>query len=299
MTTPDRYRAFARECMQWAEKAKDIKHRETLLDMSTCWETAARVIWTNPTASRRMLRIERDRLNSLTRPAGNRLLAALPDDAFILLGPDLRQLTLPQGVVCHGAGDPINQVYFPHTGMISQHITTGDGDMVETSSTGREGAVGLQCGFGPRLSFTRTMVQIPGKFSTISAARFEYAASRSAALRELIVRYTETVWAEAQQNAACNAIHDGSSRLCRWLLQCADRTGSEQLLLTQEFLSEMLGTRRTTVTLLAQELQKRGIVRYSRGRITILDRPGLEASACECYEAMKDKNFSQRMGIKL
>jgi CRP-like cAMP-binding protein len=87
-------------------------------------------------------------------------------------------------------------------------------------------------------------------------------------LGELIFGYIETLWTEAQQNAACNAIHDGSSRLCRWLLQCADRIGSEQLLLTQEFLAEMLGVRRTTVTLLAQELQKRGILRYSRGRIT-------------------------------
>src|SRR5215472_5515169 len=108
---------------------------------------------------------------SPARSAGNRLLAALPDDALALLEPDLRQLTLPQGVVCYGAGDPIDQVYFPHTGMISQLITTGDGDMVEPSSTGREGAVGLQCGLGPRLSFTRTMVQIPGKFSAIWAAR--------------------------------------------------------------------------------------------------------------------------------
>jgi CRP-like cAMP-binding protein len=242
-----------------------------------------------------MPRTERE---SLTRLAGNRLLAALPDDAFILLEPDLRQLTLPQGVVCYGPGDPIDQVYFPHTGMISQLITTGEGDMVETSSIGREGAVGLQCGLGPRLSFTRTMVQIPGKFFAIAAARFEHTASRSAALHDLIVRYTETVWAEAQQNAACNAIHDGSSRLCRWLLQCADRTGSEQLLLTQEFLAEMLGVRRTTVTLLAQELQKRGIVRYSRGRITILDRPTLEGCACECYEAVKLQNLSQRIGLR-
>ena len=246
-----------------------------------------------------MLRTERDSLNSLIRPAGNRLLAALPDDAFILLEPDLRPLTLPQGVVCYGAGDTIDQVYFPHTGMISQLITTGDGDMVEAASTGREGAVGLQCGFGPRLSFTRTTVQIPGKFSAISAARFEHAVNRSMALRDLVMRYTETLWAEAQQNAACNAIHDGASRLCRWLLQCADRTLSEQLLLTQEFLAEMLGVRRTTVTLLAQELQKRGIVRYSRGRITILDRPALEACACECYEAIKHENISQRMGIAL
>jgi CRP-like cAMP-binding protein len=243
-----------------------------------------------------MARTERD---GLTRSAGNRLLAALPEDALLLLEPDLRQLTLRQGVVCYGAGDPIDQVYFPHTGMISQLITTGDGDMVETASTGREGAVGLQCGLGPRLSFTRTMVQIPGKFSAISAARFEHAASGSAALRDLIVRYTETVWAEAQQNAACNAVHDGSSRLCRWLLQCADRTGSEQLLLTQEFLAEMLGVRRTTVTLLAQELQKRGIVRYSRGRIAILDRSSLEALACECYAAIKHENLSQRIGFGL
>src|SRR5215468_5067505 len=254
------------------------------------------VSWSNPVANRVVPRIERE---GMVRAAGNRLLATLPDDAFALLEPDLRQLTLPQGVVCYGAGEPIDQVYFPHTGMISQLVTTGDGDMVETSSTGREGAVGLQCGLGPRLSFTRATVQIPGKFSAISAARFEHAVSRSVALRDLITRYTETVWAEAQQNAACNAIHDGSSRLCRWLLQCADRTGSEQLLLTQEFLSEMLGVRRTTVTLLAQELQRRGVLRYSRGRITILDRPALEANACECYEAVKHQNVSQRIGIKL
>jgi len=117
--------------------------------------------------------------------------------------------------------------------------------------------------------------------------RFEATTSRSAELRELIFTYTETLWAKAQQNAACNAIHDGSSRLCRWLLQCADRTGSERMLLTQEFLAEMLGVRRTTVTLLAQELQKRGILRYSRGRITILDRAALEECACECYEVIR------------
>jgi CRP-like cAMP-binding protein len=150
-------------------------------------------------------------------------------------------------------------VYFPHTGIIALLVTTGEGDVVETSSIGREGAVGQQCGFGPRLSFTRAMVQIPGMFSAIPAARFEYATSRSAALRDLIVRYTEVQLAEAQQNAACNAIHDGLSRLCRWLLQCADRTGNDQLLLTQESLAEMLGVRRTTVTLLAQEAGHRAV----------------------------------------
>jgi CRP-like cAMP-binding protein len=107
------------------------------------------------------------------------------------------------------------------------------------------------------------------------------------------------LWAEAQQNVACNAIHDGSSRLCRWLLQCADRTGSDQLLLTQEFLAEMLGVRRTTVTLLAQELQKQGILRYSRGRITILDRAALEARSCECYGTVKHDNLLPRIGVEI
>src|SRR5262249_48354236 len=220
---------------------------------------------------------------SLTRATRNRLLAALPGDVVALMEPDLRQVSLPHGVVCYEAGSPIDQVYFPLSGMISLLVSTSDGEVVETSSVGHEGAVGLQCGFGPRVSLARAIVQIAGRFSVISAPRFELVTRHSAALGELIFDYIETLWAEAQQNAACNAIHDGSSRLCRWLLQCADRIGSEQLLLTQEFLAEMLGVRRTTVTLLAQELQKRGILRYSRGRITGLDRFALEARACECY----------------
>ena len=223
---------------------------------------------------------------SPTRATANRLLAALPGDAFALLEPDLRQVSLPHGVVCYEAGSPIDQVYFPQTGMISLLVSTSDGEVVETSSVGHEGAVGLQCGFGPRVSLARAIVQIAGRFSVISAPRFELVTRHSAALGELIFDYIETLWAEAQQNA-CNAIHDGSSRLCRWLLQCADRVGSEHLLLTQEFLAEMLGVRRTTVTLLAQELQKRGILRYSRGRITILNRAALEARACDCYEVIK------------
>src|SRR6202044_2565629 len=110
---------------------------------------------------------------------------------------------------------------------------------------GRYGALGLQSGLGQRVSFTRAVVQIGGKFSVVPASRFEYAAGRSAALRDLIIHHIEMLWAEAQQNAACNAAHDGSSRLCRWLLQCADRIGSDQLPLTQEFLADMLGVRRT------------------------------------------------------
>jgi CRP-like cAMP-binding protein len=237
--------------------------------------------------------------STAARQGSNRLLDAMPQDALALLEPELRHTVLPQGAVCFEVGEPIEQVYFPQTGMISLLVTTGDGDMVETSSVGREGGIGLQCGLGARSSFTRAVVQIPGRFSILPAVRFEYAASRSPALRDLVFRYIETAWAEAQQNAACNAIHDSSARLCRWLLHTADRTGSEQLLLTQEFLADMLGVRRTTVTLLAQELQKRGFVKYSRGRITILDRSGLEACSCECYHAIKDENLPLKIGVKL
>jgi CRP-like cAMP-binding protein len=194
-----------------------------------------------------------------------------------------------RGAVCYGTGDPIDQVYFPETGMISR-VIVADGEMVEISSVGREGAAGLQSGFGQRLSSARAAVRIPGQFLAISALRFEYATSRSVALRDMIIRYIETMWVEAQQNAACNAVHDGSSRLCRALLKCADRTGSNQLPLTQDCLAAMLGVRRTTVTLLAQQLQNRCIVRYTRGRITILDRLALEASACACYDAIKIGN---------
>lgn len=236
---------------------------------------------------------------AIAKRSDNRLIAALPEESWALLEPDFKQVVLPQGYVCFDPGDPIHQAYFPHTGMISCLVAMGDGEMVETSSVGHEGAVGLQSGLGHRVAVTRAIVQIGGKFSVLPASRLENAVARSPALRELIVRHIETLWAEAQQNAACNAIHDGSSRLCRWLLQCADRIGSNQLLLTQEFLAEMLGVRRTTVTLLAQELQKKGIVRYSRGRITILDRARLEASACECYGATRRGSPLQNAGVKL
>jgi len=236
---------------------------------------------------------------AVIRVLGNRLLAALPVDCLALLAPDRTEVVLGQGVVCYEPGDPIEQIYFPQTGMISLLVTAGDGATVAVASIGREGAAGLHSGLGGRSSFTRAIVQIGGRFSVISASRFEQAVSRSAALCQLVQRYIETLLAAAQQNAACNAVHDGSSRLCRWLLQCADDIDSEQLPLTQEFLADMLGVRRTTVTLLARELQKKGVLRYSRGRITIVDRRTLEDCACECYEAIKPENLSRRIGVKI
>ena len=152
---------------------------------------------------------------------GNRLLATLPRETLAMLERDLTQVSLRQGVVCFDVGDQIDRVYFPSTGMISLLIATKDGNVVEAGAIGRGGAAGLQSALGERRSFTRATIQIPGIFTTISAVDFRRAASNNGLLRDLASRYTEVLWAESQQTAACNAIHDGSQRLCRWLLQSA------------------------------------------------------------------------------
>ena len=227
----------------------------------------------------------------------NQLLATLPSNVLALLNLDLEPVSLPQGVVLLEPEDPIERVYFPETGMISLLVVTREGEAVETSVVGRDGALGLQRGLGKRRSFTRATVQIAGRFLTIAAHKFEQASAASPPLRDLINHYTEILWAEAQQTTACNAIHDASSRLCRWLLQSARCIGGDNLTLTQDFLGQMLGVRRTTVTLLAQELQRKGAIKYSRGKISILSRSTLEACACECHQVMQDKELPRKIGI--
>jgi CRP-like cAMP-binding protein len=226
----------------------------------------------------------------MTSPAhltlsGNTLLAALPQAA--LAGLQFSYVALPQGAVCFDAGDLIQRVYFPTGGLISLVVSTEKGDLIEAGMIGREGAAGLQSALGQRFSFPRAVVQIPGTFSVVSAEDLKRAVAASEEAKALVQHYIETLWAEAQQIAACNAAHEATMRLARWLLQSADCTGNEKLMLTQEFLGEMLGIRRTSVTPLAQNLHDRGIIKYSRGKITILDRPALEACACECYRTIK------------
>jgi len=227
----------------------------------------------------------------------NRLLAALPPDTLALLERDLRQVSLQQGAILLEPGEPIANIYFPQTGLISLFVLDRKGGAIETATVGREGAVGLHGGLGGRRSFTLATAQIGGEFSTIRAERFEHIANGSARVRDLILRYTEVLLAETQQIAACNAMHDTGPRLCRWLLQCADRTGRDELPLIQEFLAQMLGVRRTTVTLLAQALQVRGLMRYRRGHIVLLDRKGLEECACECYDIMRHEKLAPALGV--
>lgn len=228
----------------------------------------------------------------------NRLLAALPHDALAEVSRELRQVSLVQGKALFEPGAPLDEIYFPQSGMISLMVVTSDGRAVEISTIGREGAVGLHGALGAQFSFTRAITQIGGRFSTIPASRFAQFVREHASVRDLIVRYTELLWAEAQQIAACNAAHDAPARMCRWLLQTSDRTGTDRLPLTQELIAEMLVVRRTTVTLLAQSLQRAGAIRYSRGHIEILDREKLKDRACECYSIIQHENLALKTGVK-
>ena len=219
----------------------------------------------------------------------NRLLAALPPDDLALLTPHLKEVTLDQGVVLQDQGDQVEDVYFPQDGIISLLAVMQHGDAIETATVGREGAVGAPAGFGPRRSHARAIVQVAGTAAWIAAWRFRKAAEQSAAIRDLIARNGEMLLIQVQQTAACNAMHDVEARLSRWLLQARDRVEGNTIRLTHEFLSQMLGVRRPTVTVVANMLQQNGLIRYHRGRIEILDPAGLEARACECYAVIRNQ----------
>ena len=229
----------------------------------------------------------------------NRLLAAIPPQAFSLIESGLRASTFKQGAIVQQVGEPVDHVYFPQTGMISLLVVTRDGGGIEAASIGREGAVGLHRGLGKRRSFTRAVIQIEGTISHISADVFERAVGQSDTLKNLIAHYTEVLWVEAQQIAACNAIHGTEARLARRLLQTQDRIESSSLPLTQELLAQMLGVRRTTVTLVARALQQAGLVKYRHGHIVVLDRAGLEEAACECYRIIQHETLPEIIGVKL
>jgi CRP-like cAMP-binding protein len=217
----------------------------------------------------------------------NRLLAALSSADRSLLEPHLETLRIKLGVVLQDAGDPIQQVYFPNEGMISLLAVMSDGQAIETATVGNEGVVGAMSGFGTRLGFTRAVVQAPLVVSAISSREFRKALQASSTLRNMMVSYNEVLLAQIQQTAACNGLHATEARLARWLLQTRDRVDDDTLPLTQEFLSQMLAVRRTTVTLVARQLEELGVIRHRRGRIEIADRKGLEDIACECYAIVR------------
>lgn len=224
--------------------------------------------------------------SSPSTPLNNRLLASLPRADFNAIQKHLSLAALEQGTQLLVPGDEVDTVYFPVSGMLSLLVVMGDGRAIETATVGREGAVGAMAGLGLYVSRVKVVVQLPTTLARIQASQFRKATAASAALRELCCGYNEQLLTQARITAACNALHQVDARFCRWLLQTADRAESDTMALTQELLSQMLGVRRTSVTEVAGKLQAEGLISYSRGIIRILDRAGLEARSCECYETM-------------
>jgi CRP-like cAMP-binding protein len=217
----------------------------------------------------------------------NGLLCALDRPTYDLLAPYLTHRTFERGEVFYEPGDLIEYVYFPHQGVLSLLSVLQDGSAIETSTVGRESATGLLAGLTPLHAFSRVIGQTPGFVSCIEAARLRSIAHGSPHLRDVILRHCDALLAVAQQSVACNALHDVEERFCRWLLTYHDRVEGDEVGVTQELLAMMLGVQRTTVTQVAGMLQESGLIRYQRGRISILDRAGLERRACECYRAVQ------------
>jgi CRP-like cAMP-binding protein len=218
----------------------------------------------------------------------NRLLAALPDEALRGLLPHLRAVHLPRGRVLCEADEPLRRAYFPEAGAISLATVFEDGTTAEMATVGREGVVGIGALLGGERAFGRHVVSISGSALSLNASRFQSALRENSHLRAACATYAQAFLAHLLQNVACNAIHRVDQRCARWLLMCDDQAGGSRFELTQESLAQMLGVRRSTVTVTACSLQRAGLIHYRRGTITVLDRRRLEATACECYGIVRD-----------
>jgi len=222
-------------------------------------------------------------------PVGeNRLLQRTNAADLARLQPHLKDFSMELGAVLHAPGASIKHVYFPLSGMVSLLAVMRTGEQIETAIVGREGVVGASIGSDGSESAGQTTVQIAGAAWRIEGPKFLDLYQESIPFRTLINKFQNLILLQAQQSAACHALHTVEARLCRWLLQSQDVTESDIVPLTQEFLSHMLGVRRSSVSLCAHALQAAGLIRYARGQIKVLNRDGLKESACECYEVIRE-----------
>jgi CRP-like cAMP-binding protein len=201
---------------------------------------------------------------------------------------------LGRGTVLTEAGEETENVYFPHSGMLSLQAVMKDGRGIETATVGREGVVGAMAGLGVYISNVRVVVQLQAEVTKIAAVRFRKATTGSNSLQNLCFSYNEILLSQARITAACNAVHVIEARFCRWLLQTADTAGSDTIALTHQFLAEILGVRRTSVTEVTKKAERSGAIQHSRGEITIVDRQILERLSCECYATLLAQSKSAR-----
>jgi CRP-like cAMP-binding protein len=229
------------------------------------------------------------------RPSANRLLAALPQAEYAHFLSHLERVSLAYRQSLCDANTPIPYVWFIERGVASMVQATQDGTMIEICVIGNEGIVGLPVFLGTESTPSQVLVQVPGAGLRMPATAFRREVRVGSPLHDLLHRYTQTLINQMAQGMVCNRVHSIAQRCARWLLLTHDRVSSNQVPLTQQCLAQMLGVRRASVGMVAGKLQKAGLIRYSRGVITILDRPGLEAAACECYRII-EAEYSRLLG---
>jgi len=219
----------------------------------------------------------------------NRLLAALPSDVYARLAPHLEPIPLALGKIIYEANDQLSHVYFPTTAIVSLIYTMENGASAQMGVVGSDGIVGIAVFMGGDTTPNRAVVQGAGEALRLDLRTFREEYKRVGELHRLLLLYTQSLLTQFSQSAVCNQLHSVHQRLCRCLLLSHDRVDSNELVMTQELISNILGVRREGVSVAAHELQESGLIRYNRGRITIVDRAGLESRVCECYRVVKSE----------
>ena len=230
-----------------------------------------------------------DQSRRFVAPGQNRLLSVLSRDLQIRLLPRMEKISFPVKQIVYEPGQLMTHAYFPLSGVISLLITLKGGGAVEVATIGNEGLVGTPLFLGAERSTLKVVCQVSGQALKMRADNLKRSVNEFPEFDALLRRYTQGLFDQIAHTTACNHVHSVQARMCRWLLMTHDRVGADKFQLTQEFLAQMLGVRRPSVTVAAGLLQRAGLIRYQRGRIRIADRPGLEAGACECYETVRQE----------
>jgi CRP-like cAMP-binding protein len=230
-----------------------------------------------------------------TVPSENRLLAALPSDEYERLLPSLQQVSFSLGEVVYEFGGHLDYVYFPTTSIVSLLYTMANGTSAEMGLTGNDGVVGIALFMGGGTMPNRAVVQSAGAAIRMKAKVLQAEFALGGKFQYLLLRYTQALITQISQTAVCNRLHSVEQQLCRWLLLSHDRVKSDELIMTQELIADMLGVRREGVTVAAGRLQDQGAISYVRGHIKILNRQRLEETVCECYRVVKDE-FDRLLG---
>jgi CRP-like cAMP-binding protein len=220
-------------------------------------------------------------------PNQNRILGALPKADFERLAPHLKLVPMPLGEILYEPGEQLQHAYFPTTAIVSLHYVMESGASAETAGVGNEGVVGIALFMGGDTTPSSAVVKTAGHGYRLERRLLKEEFERAGLLQRLLLRYTQALITQMTQTAACNRHHSVEQQLCRWLLSTLDRVPSHELIITQELVASMLGVRREGITEAAGKLQDSGFIRYRRGHISVLNRVGLEAGACECYEVVR------------